>query len=121
VDRWGGDSTEGKVRLPQTRVANLSAAIGLPAALFVVITFVVLLAGEWWPDSTSALAARVNRAFDLLGVAIFVACLASGFAFLWRAFGRWALLAALVYVPAMFVTVLYIGLFIAGAFFDRSD
>jgi hypothetical protein len=43
-----------------------------------------------------------------------------GFAFLWRAFGRWALLAALVYVPAMFVTVLYIGLFIAGAFFDRS-
>jgi hypothetical protein len=109
------------MRLPQGRVANLSAAIGLPAVLFVVITFVVLLAGEWWPDRTSALSARFDRAFDLLGVAIFVVCLAVGFAFLWRAVGRWALLAALVYVPTMFVTVLYIGLFIAGAFFDRSD
>jgi hypothetical protein len=108
------------MRLPRSRAANLSAAIALPAVLFVVITFVVLFAGEWWPDSTASLAGRVDRAFDLLGVAIFVACLAVGFAFLWRAFGRWALLAALLYVPAMFVTVLYIGLFIAGAFFDRS-
>jgi hypothetical protein len=101
-------------------VANLSAAIALPTVLFVVITFVVLYAGEWWPDRTSVLAARVDRAFDLLGVAIFAACLAVGCGFLWRAFGRWALLAALLYLPAMFVTVLYIGLFIAGAFFDRS-
>ena len=109
------------MRLPQGRVANLFAAIGLPAVLFFVITFVVLLAGEWWPDLTSVLSARVDRAFELLGVAIFASCLAVGFAFLWRAFGRWALVAALVYVPTMLLTVLYIGLFIAGAFIDRSD
>jgi hypothetical protein len=109
------------MRLPDGRAANLSAAFALPAVLFVVITFVVLFAGEWWPDGTSALAARVDRALELFGVASFGACLAIGFVFLWRAFGRWALLAALLYVPAMFLTVLYIGLFIAGAFFGRSD
>lgn len=109
------------MRLPQGRVANLSAAIGVPALLFVVISFVVFLAGEWWPDLPSILSARVNRAFELLGIAIFASCLAVGFAFLWRAFGRWALIATLVYVPAMFLTVLYIGLFIAGTFFNRSD
>ena len=94
------------MRLPHGRVANLLAAFGVPAVLFVFITFVVLLAGEWWPNSTSSLAARVDRALELLGVATFGACVAVGFAFLWRAFGRRALLAALVYVPGMFLTVL---------------
>ena len=109
------------MRLPQGRVANLFAAIAVPTVLFVVVSFVVLLAGEWWPDRTSALSARVDRALELLGVTIFASCLAVGFSFLWRALGRWALVAALVYVPAMFLTVLYTGLFIAGAFLNRSD
>lgn len=109
------------MRLPQGRVVNLSAAIGVPALLFVVISFVVLLAGEWWPDLTSVVSAGIGRALDLLGVAIFASCLAVGFAFLWRALGRWALIAALVYVPGMFLSVLYIGLFVARAFFGRSN
>jgi hypothetical protein len=108
------------MRLPQGRTGNLLAAVGFPVVLFFLITFVVLFAGEWRPDIVKAFSARVDVAFDLLGVAVFAIVLAIGLGFLWRALGRWALLAAIVYVPGMFLIVLYIGLFIAGAFFDRS-